>query len=85
MKRKKEKRGYKAKKKSAPRRRGPTNAKNLLSRFEAGEDVLDYFDLNAGRFVKIPKLRHDHENRPSPGLPPPRQAPARRAGAGEQE
>ena len=54
MKRKKEKRGYKAKKKSAPRRRGPTNAKNLLSRFESGKDVLDYFDLKAGRFVKIP-------------------------------
>ena len=54
MKRKKEKRGYKAKKKAAPRRRGPTNAKNLLSRFESGKDVLDYFDLKAGRFVKIP-------------------------------
>jgi hypothetical protein len=54
MKRRKEKRGYKAKKRAMPRRRGPTTAKNLLSRFEARKDVLDYFDLKAGRFVKIP-------------------------------
>jgi hypothetical protein len=54
MKRRKEKRGYKAKKKRTRQRRGTTTAKNLLSRFEAGKDVLDYFDLNAGRFVKIP-------------------------------
>jgi hypothetical protein len=54
MKRKKEKRAFKAKRKAATRRRGPTTAKNLLSRFEAGKNVLDYFDLTKGRFVKIP-------------------------------
>jgi hypothetical protein len=34
------------KKKSSPTSRGPTTASNLLKRFDAGLDVLDYFDLS---------------------------------------
>jgi hypothetical protein len=29
----------------------PTTAGNLEAKFEAGEDVLDYFDLNAAKVV----------------------------------
>lgn len=30
-------------------KKGPTTAENLAARFSAGEDVLDYFDLNRVR------------------------------------
>ena len=35
-------------KKNLQKRKGPTTARNLIARFEAGKSVLDYFDTTKG-------------------------------------
>jgi hypothetical protein len=50
---------------------GETTAENLEARFEAGEDVLDYFDLDRAR---IAEGDAPHTSFDKPKAPPPTSA-----------